>query len=85
MYGIIFNIILRRWLDGYVINPLVYGRTNKVHPIVVISAVFAGGILAGVLGIIISLPVAIIIITTYKYYKEDIFEKISDIKTSLQD
>lgn len=77
--------VLLSALDGYVINPLVYGRTNKVHPIVVISAVFAGGILAGVLGIIISLPVAIIIITTYKYYKEDIFEKISDIKTSLQD
>lgn len=72
-------------LDGYVINPLVYGKTNKVHPIVVISAVFAGGILAGILGIIISLPVAIIIITTYKFYKEDIIEKIASIKTSLQD
>lgn len=72
-------------LDGYVINPLVYGKTNKVHPIVVISAVFAGGILAGIFGIIISLPVAIIIITTYKFYKEDIIEKIASIKTSLQD
>ena len=67
-------------LDGYVINPLVYGKTNQIHPIVVISAVFAGGILGGILGIIISLPVAIIIITTYKYYKTDIFKesKIED-------
>lgn len=69
-------------LDGYVINPLVYGKTNKVHPIVVISAVFAGGILGGILGIIISLPVAIIIITTYKYYKTDIYEKIDRFKES---
>lgn len=67
-------------IDGYVINPLVYGKTNKVHPIIVISSVFAGGILFGVLGIIISLPLAIIIITTIRFYKEDIFEKIEDIK-----
>ncbi|MDD3341085.1 MAG: AI-2E family transporter [Bacilli bacterium] len=69
-------------LDGYVINPLVYGKTNQVHPILVISAVFAGGILGGILGIIISLPVAIVLITTYKFYKEDIYEKIDSIKES---
>lgn len=67
-------------LDGYVINPFVYGKTNQVHPIIVISSVFAGGILFGVLGIIISLPLAIIVITTLKFYKEDIYEKIGDIK-----
>ena len=67
-------------VDGYVINPIVYGKTNKVHPIVVISSVFAGGIIFGVLGIIISLPLAIIIITTIKFYKEDIYEKIEDMK-----
>jgi len=72
-------------IDGYVINPLVYGKTNKVHPIVVISAVFAGGILGGIVGIIISLPVAIIIITTYKFYKNDIYEKIEDIKENMKD
>lgn len=69
-------------LDGYVINPLVYGKTNQVHPIVVISAVFAGGILGGIFGIIVSLPVAIVAITTYKFYKEDIYEKIDSIKES---
>lgn len=69
-------------LDGYVINPLVYGKTNQLHPILVISAVFAGGILGGILGIIISLPVAIILITTYKYYKTDIYEKIDHFKES---
>lgn len=72
-------------LDGYVINPLVYGKTNKVHPIVVISAVFAGGILGGIFGIIISLPVAIILITTYKFYKNDIYEKIDNIKESIRE
>ena len=67
-------------LDGYVINPMVYGKTNKVHPILVISSVFAGGVLFGILGIIISLPLAIFLITTIKFYKADIYEIIEDIK-----
>lgn len=67
-------------LDGYVINPLVYGKTNKVHPLVVIMSVFVGGALFGVVGIVISLPLAIIVITTMKYFKEDMKVKIEDIK-----
>lgn len=67
-------------LDGYVINPLVYGKTNQVHPIVVILAVFAGGILFGIGGIIISLPCAIIIQTTIKFFRHDIENKLDDIK-----
>lgn len=61
-------------VDGYLINPLVYGKTNKVHPLVVIISVFAGGILFGILGIIISLPLSILIIATIKYFKSDIIE-----------
>lgn len=67
-------------VDGYVINPFVYGKTNQVHPIIVIMSVFAGGILWGVLGIIVSLPVAIILITTVKYFKDDITDKWEDMK-----
>ena len=69
-------------VDGYVINPYVYGKTNEVHPLVVIFSVFAGGILFGIVGIIISLPLAIIIIATYKFYKRDINEKLVDIRNT---
>lgn len=72
--------MLLSWLDGYLINPLVYGKTNKIHPLVGIFAVFAGGILFGIPGIVLSLPIAIILITTYKFYWEDISDKIEDIK-----
>lgn len=72
-------------LDGYVINPFVYGKTNSVHPIIVILSVFAGGILGGMVGIIVSLPVAILIITTLKYFKTDIADKWEDIKDSKEE
>lgn len=67
-------------LDSYVINPFVYGKTTATSPIIIIFSVFAGSILFGLLGIIISLPVAIIIITTYNFYKEDIADKIEEIR-----
>lgn len=67
-------------VDGYVINPYVYGKTNKIHPLFVILAVFAGGIIFGLMGIIIALPLAITLLTTYKFFKEDINEKLEDIK-----
>ena len=68
-------------IDNYIIAPKVYGKTNQLHPLVNIFAVFAGGILAGAVGILISLPVAIIIIATYKYYKKDIDNKLIEIKS----
>ncbi len=59
-------------VDGYVINPLVYGKTNRLHPLVVILSVFAGGILGGVIGIVLALPISIVILATIKFYKDDI-------------
>lgn len=66
-------------VDSYVVNPTVYGKTNKIHPLVTIIALFAGGILFGILGVFISFPLAIIIVTTYNYYKEDITRNIKKV------
>lgn len=70
-------------IDGYVINPYVYGKTNKVHPLIVIFSVSAGGILFGVLGILLSLPLAIIILTTIQYFENDVKSKIEGIKEKI--
>lgn len=67
-------------IDGYIIGPKIYGKTNQLHPLVNIFAVFAGGILGGFWGIVVSLPIAIIIIATYKFFKEDINNKLVVIK-----
>jgi len=70
-------------LDSYVIGPKIFGKTNNLHPLINIFAVFAGGALWGFWGIIISLPIAIIIITTYKHFKHDINYKIDSIKEKI--
>jgi len=67
---IIITLILSL-IDSYVINPLIYGKTNELSPILVIVSIFIFGILFGILGVIISLPLTIIIISTIKFYKEN--------------
>ena len=67
---VIISLILGLF-DSYILNPLIYGKTNELHPIIVIISVFAGGILFGFIGIILSIPISIIIITSYKYFKDN--------------
>ena len=76
----VITFVVLSAVDGYIINPLIYGKTNKLHPLVVILSVFAGGIIFGIFGIIISLPLSIILISTYKYFKDDISDKIDDFR-----
>lgn len=66
-------------IDSYVINPTVYGKTNSIHPLVTIIALFAGGIVFGILGVFISFPLAIIVVTTYKYFKDDITKTVKKV------
>ena len=67
-------------IDAYIIAPKVYGKTNNIHPLISIFAVFAGGILGGFIGIVISLPLTIIIIATIKFFRNDIDNKLEEIK-----
>ena len=48
-------------LDGMLLAPVVLGRVVKLRPITVIVAILAGGSLAGLLGMVLAVPVAGII------------------------
>ena len=67
-------------LDSYVINPAVYGKTNSIHPLLTIFVMSAGSMIFGIMGIFISFPVAIILVTTYRYYWDSISDSIKEIK-----
>ena len=45
-------------IENYLIQPVVYGRTVQIHPLVVIVAVLIGAALLGVLGVLIAIPAA---------------------------
>ena len=66
----IILIIILSFIDTYVINPYVYGKSNKIHPIITLLSFFIFGKLFGIIGIIISMPIVVIISTICRYLKE---------------
>jgi predicted PurR-regulated permease PerM len=45
-------------IENNIIQPVVYGRTVQIHPLVVIVAVLIGAALLGVLGVLVAIPAA---------------------------
>jgi predicted PurR-regulated permease PerM len=54
---IAFIIVWQRFED-YVVQPLVYGHSLRVNPIVTIVSVLAGAALLGILGALLAIPIA---------------------------
>lgn len=67
-------------VDGYIISPRIYGKTNNINAMWAIFAVVAGGTLFGIPGIMISLPAYIAINCTFNFFKEDIYDKVTKRK-----
>ncbi len=70
-------------LDGYVISPKVYGKTNNINPLITIMAVSIGGTVAGVTGIIVALPLYLLIRTTYHFFKNDLLKGMDKVKEKM--
>ena len=70
-------------IDGYVISPKVYGRTNNVNPLITIMVVSIGGTLAGVVGIIAALPCYLLIRTTYYFFRKDLKKSVNKMKETI--
>lgn len=66
--------------DGNIVSPKIFKQTNQIPALLTIFAVFAGGVLYGFVGIIVSLPVTVILLTTYRFYKDDINVQIDKMK-----
>jgi predicted PurR-regulated permease PerM len=55
-YGAIVVFVLVRLLDDFVFMPLTLGRSLHIHPLVTVIMIFVGGMLAGVVGLMLVLP-----------------------------
>jgi predicted PurR-regulated permease PerM len=51
-------ILLVQQLEGNAIYPLIVGRSVELHPIVILLSVAIGGVLAGIVGAAIAVPIA---------------------------
>lgn len=51
-------VLLVQTIDGYVVEPLVLGKAVRLHPLAVVVAITLGGLLAGIGGAVVAVPVA---------------------------
>ena len=49
-------VILVQQLEGHVLQPLVMGRAVSIHPLAVVLAIAAGGVMAGIVGALLAVP-----------------------------
>ncbi|MGV0853076.1 AI-2E family transporter [Mycolicibacterium phlei] len=50
-------IIAVQQLEGHVLQPLVMGRAVSIHPLAIVLAIAGGGVLAGIVGALLAVPV----------------------------
>jgi predicted PurR-regulated permease PerM len=59
---IIFGVVLLvQQLEGNVLYPLIVGRTVQLHPVAVLLAVTMGGLLYGIVGAALAVPLAVVV------------------------
>jgi predicted PurR-regulated permease PerM len=53
-------VILVQQLEGNVLYPVIVGRTLELHPVAVLLAVTIGGLLYGIIGAALAVPLAVV-------------------------
>lgn len=63
-------IVLVQQVEGHVLYPFLMGRTVHLHPAVIVVALAAGGVLGGIIGVFLAVPVAGIISVVIEYARD---------------
>jgi predicted PurR-regulated permease PerM len=53
-------------LDNDVLAPWIYGRALRLHPVVILVSVVAGGALFGIAGTLLAVPVVAVVVNVFK-------------------
>ena len=64
IWVLVFYVAVQQ-LENQVLTPLVLGKTTGLHPVIVVISLLIGGKLAGILGVLLAVPVAVIIVEVW--------------------
>jgi predicted PurR-regulated permease PerM len=65
-------VVLVQQIEGNILQPIIQGRGFNIHAAVVILAVTAGSSLAGIIGALLSVPIAAILAVIYRYVRDEL-------------
>lgn len=82
--GTIIAALILPQIDGYLITPKVYGKTNNINPLWCIFAITVGGTIGGLWGILVAVPIFIVLSSTYKFFRKDIKKGVDKVKDEIK-
>ena len=62
---VVYTVV--RQIQDYLVNPFVMGKITKLHPLVILFSVIAGEHIAGIVGLILAVPIAAVIKIIFEY------------------
>ena len=66
-----YAICLRLSIDQ-LLGPIALGTAARLHPVLIIFCILAGGILFGIIGVILAIPVALVVKSTLAILYDEI-------------
>ncbi|MFV0128047.1 AI-2E family transporter [Streptomyces sp. HMX112] len=66
---VLLVVLAVQQLEGHVLQPFILGRAVRVHPLAVVLAVAAGGLVAGIGGAVVAVPLVAVTNTVVGYLK----------------
>lgn len=67
--AVLAAVVMIQLIEGNVFYPLVVGRGVRLHPLVIVLALSTGATLAGVVGALVSVPLAAMVAATVSYLR----------------
>ncbi|WP_167399028.1 AI-2E family transporter [Arthrobacter pityocampae] len=67
-------VLLVQQLESNVLQPVLVGKSLKLHPAVVLTAVTAGGSLFGIVGAFLATPIIAVTMVAFQYAREQMLE-----------
>jgi len=66
---VIITFVLIQQIEGHILVPVIMGRRFRVHPLVVIFVILAGGEIHGITGMLIAIPLIPLIKETWVFFR----------------
>ncbi len=69
IYAVLFFFVIQQF-ESYILIPLVMGKSMRVHPVVAVVSILAGAQIAGFVGIVLGVPIAVLVQEIFNYLAE---------------
>ncbi|MER5633042.1 AI-2E family transporter [Streptomyces nitrosporeus] len=66
---VLIVVLAVQQIEGHILQPFILGRAVRVHPLAVVLAVAAGGVIAGIGGAVVAVPLVAVTNTVVGYLK----------------